>query len=76
MLGKDGLGAEAPSDAEFMDIEDDDDAEGFVRTSIAMEEDEEDTDQPIDDKSTTRLALQKLRKGIIKIRYALLYANC
>lgn len=76
MLGKDGLGAEAPSDAEFMDIEDDDDAEGFVRTSIAKEEDEEDTDQPMDDNSTTRLALQKLRKGIIKIRYALLYANC
>ncbi|KAG0048209.1 hypothetical protein BGZ90_007692 [Linnemannia elongata] len=51
-----------------MDIEDVDDAEGFVRTSIVKEEEEEDNDQPMDNNSTTTLALQKLRKGIIKIR--------
>ncbi|KAH7043064.1 hypothetical protein BKA57DRAFT_508433 [Linnemannia elongata] len=60
-------GSKGRSDTEFMDIEDDDDAEGFVRTSIVKEEEEEDNDQPMDNNSTTTLALQKLRKGIIKI---------
>ncbi|KAG0345235.1 hypothetical protein BGZ54_005612, partial [Gamsiella multidivaricata] len=68
MLGKGGLGAEAPRDAEFMDVEDNDDAEGLVRNSIAKEEDEEDTNEPRDDNSSIKLALQKLRRGIVKIR--------
>lgn len=72
MLGKGGLGAEAPKDAEYMDIEDDDDTEGFVRTSIVeeneREEEKDDTEESIDDNSSVKRALQKLRKGIVKIR--------
>jgi hypothetical protein len=74
MLGKGGLEAEAPCDAEAMDVEDDDDAEGFVRTSI-MEEDEGSDSEPVNDNTSAKRALQKLRKGIVKIRYAALHTN-
>ncbi|KAF9305924.1 hypothetical protein BG003_001180, partial [Podila horticola] len=70
MLGKNGLGAEAPKDAESLDVEDDDDTEGFIRTTIMEEEDEDedDTSESLEeDKVSTKHALQKLRKGIVKI---------
>ncbi|KAG0313688.1 hypothetical protein BG000_005764, partial [Podila horticola] len=81
MLGKGGLEAEAPSDAESMDVEDDDDFEWFTRTSIVEDEYEEGTAtastetviaaaaavEKVDNTSTKR-ALQKLRKVIVKIR--------
>jgi len=80
MLGKHGLGAEAPSDAESMDIEDDDETEGvvgFVRTSIMDGDDDADVGKApqestcTKDGALTKGALQKLRKGIVKIRYVL-----
>ncbi|KAF9922419.1 hypothetical protein BGZ67_010560 [Mortierella alpina] len=44
ILGKGGLGAQAPADAESMDAEDEnDDSEGLIRTSIVVE-DESDED--------------------------------
>lgn len=88
MLGKGGLEAEAPSGAESMDVEDDDDFEWFTRTSIVEDEYEEGTStastetviaaaaavEKVNNTSTKR-ALQKLRKGIVKIRYALVYGE-
>ncbi|KAG0338547.1 hypothetical protein BG005_003681, partial [Podila minutissima] len=38
MLGKGGLEAEAPDDMESMDIEDEDDSEGLICTSITRDE--------------------------------------
>ncbi|KAG0311353.1 hypothetical protein BG000_006700, partial [Podila horticola] len=71
MLGKGGLGAEAPADAESMDIEDDDDAEGLTHISIAEEDDkddeEDDSDKSVDNNASAKRALKKLRKGIVKI---------
>ncbi|KAG0195206.1 hypothetical protein BGX33_003958, partial [Mortierella sp. NVP41] len=69
LLGKGGLGAVAPSDAESMDVEDDDDTEGFVRTSIVgkEEKDNNSTDESMNDSTYTKRALQKLRKSIVKI---------
>ncbi|KAH7031997.1 hypothetical protein BKA57DRAFT_497559, partial [Linnemannia elongata] len=67
MFGKDGLGAEAPSDAEFMDVEDDDDMDGSIRTSIVKEEEGEEDAESVNNNSSTRLALLKLRKGIFSI---------
>jgi hypothetical protein len=87
MLGKGGLEADAPKDARSMDVEDDDDSEGFLRTSIAEEEEEENEEEDeeenaltntataaleaamVDNSTSTKRALQKLRKGIVKIRY-------
>ena len=73
MLGKHGLEAEAPSDVESMDVEDDDDAEGLTRVSIVEEEEEEVEGEEATvtgkaDEKFTKHALQKLRKGIVKIR--------
>ena len=80
MLGKNGLGAEAPKDVESLDVEDDDDTEGFIQTTIMEEEEEEeeedDTSESLEeDKVSTKYALQKLRKGIVKIRCVLLHSN-
>ncbi|KAK3814566.1 MAG: hypothetical protein JOS17DRAFT_840514 [Linnemannia elongata] len=50
-----------------MDVEDDDDTEGFVRTSI-MEEDEDDSNEPAVDNSSAKRDLRKLRKGVVNIR--------
>ncbi|KAF9922411.1 hypothetical protein BGZ67_010561 [Mortierella alpina] len=45
-LGKSGLGAAAPVDAESLDVEDgDDDSEGLVRTSIVEEESDSDAEE-------------------------------
>ncbi|KAF9355563.1 hypothetical protein BGX26_006410, partial [Mortierella sp. AD094] len=59
-----------------MDFEDDDDSEGFIRTSLVeencgdLEEDEEDNAgvEKVDNNTPTKRALQKLRKGIVSIR--------
>ncbi|KAF9308040.1 hypothetical protein BG003_011698 [Podila horticola] len=83
-LGKGSLEAEAQKDAEYMDVEDDDDSAGFIRTSIAEEEDvvriaPTTTTTPatdadiVDNNTSTKHALQKSRKGIVKIRYVLVY---
>ncbi|KAF9309668.1 hypothetical protein BGZ91_007328 [Linnemannia elongata] len=75
-----GSGSKGRSDTEFMDIEDVDDAEGFVRTSIVKEDEEEDNDQPMDNNSTTTLALQK-RWGssytmlVRRIKYKVIYSS-
>lgn len=77
-LGKGSLEAEAQKDAEYMDVEDDDDSAGFIRTSIAEEEDvvriaPTTTTTPatdadiVDNNTSTKHALQKSRKGIVKI---------
>jgi len=77
MLSKDGLAAKAPSDVESMDVEEDDETEGFVRTSIVEEdEDDADADKAGEAGMSTKHALQKLRKGIVKIRYAPQPAVC
>ncbi|KAG0195448.1 hypothetical protein BGX28_001353, partial [Mortierella sp. GBA30] len=78
ILGKDGLGAEAPTDAESLDIDNDnDESEGLIRATIAEDEHGEgfapgETVASIVDATVVNLdnkrALQKLRKGIVKIR--------
>ncbi|KAF9100905.1 hypothetical protein BGX27_000190 [Mortierella sp. AM989] len=50
-----------------MNVENDIDAEGFVHTSIVKEEDEEGTDESVYGNSSIKFALQKLRRGIVKI---------
>jgi hypothetical protein len=88
ILGKDGLGAEAPADAESLDIEDGDESDGLVRATIAEDGDGDGelkegfagetldsildaTVVSLDNNTSTKRALQKLRKGIVKIRYTL-----
>jgi hypothetical protein len=86
IFGKDGLGAEAPADAESLDIEDGDESDGLVRATIAEDGDGElregfagetvdsildATVVSLDNNTSTKRALQKLRKGIVKIRYTL-----
>jgi len=81
MLGKGGLEAEGPKQAESMDTEDGDFTDGFLRTSIVYDEAEETDDiDPVNETTTevegntsTKSALQKLRGGIIKIRYIYLF---
>lgn len=71
MLGKGGLEAQAPNteEVESMDAEDDDDAEGFIRTSIVSDEEEDAAEVPaVDNRPITKNALRKLRTGIVKIR--------
>ena len=53
MLSKGVFGAEASCDTEEMDVKDDDDAEGFVRTSI-MEEDEDDANESVNDSTSAK----------------------
>jgi hypothetical protein len=50
LLGKDGLGARAPADAEALDVEEDeeDDSEGLIRTSICVDADDSDEDEEPD----------------------------
>jgi hypothetical protein len=67
LLGKGGISSEAPQEAESMDVEDDDDAEGFIRISIGDEE-FDDACESDDNETPTKRALDKLRKGIVKIR--------
>jgi hypothetical protein len=50
-----------------MDVEDNDNAEGFIRTSIGDEE-FDDACESDNNKTPTKYALNKLRKGIVKIR--------
>jgi len=80
ILGKHGLGASAEADVDALDIEDDDDNEGLVHSSIAEDDSDQDSsdDEPenaADDNdglagdTNTKCALEKLRKGIAKIRY-------
>jgi hypothetical protein len=77
MLSKGGLEAEGPKEAESMDTEEGDFTDGLLRTSIVYDETEEadDTDPTsettteVEGNTSTKHALQKLRGGIIKIRY-------
>lgn len=49
LLGKDGLGARAPADAESLDVEDEvDEEEGLIRTSICVDADDSDEDEEPD----------------------------
>ncbi|KAF9969454.1 hypothetical protein BGZ75_002803, partial [Mortierella antarctica] len=50
LLGKDGLGARAPADAEALNIEEDeeDDTECLIRTSICVDADDSDEDDEPD----------------------------
>ncbi|KAG0270801.1 hypothetical protein BGZ97_011428, partial [Linnemannia gamsii] len=81
MLGKGHLDSEAPKEAESMDVDDNDDSEGFVRTGIMDEEEEEEDEEEdtaltsaadaeaekVENNISTKHAFQKLRKGIVKI---------
>lgn len=50
LLGKEGLGARAPADAESMDVEEDceDNSEGLIRTSIRMGDDDSEDEEEFD----------------------------
>lgn len=74
MFGKGRLKGEAPCDAQAMAVENDDETEGFVRIGI-MEEDEDDTNESVDDNTSAKRALRKLRRGVVEIRYSSLHAN-
>lgn len=83
ILGKDGLAAQAPADAESLDVDDDHvepEGDQLMRVSLA-DADEEESEPPTvsnilrvevdtaDQSKMTQRALVKLRKGIVKIRY-------
>lgn len=73
MLGKDGINAPAMKDSVIMhlnDVEDD----AISRTGLIQEEEEQESqdDDPSSEQFPSRNAVAKLRKGIVKIRYALL----
>lgn len=74
LLGNGGIASEAPQEVESMDVEDDDDAEGFIRTSIGKEEPDGACESE-NNETPTKRALDKLRKGIVKIRYVPVYLN-
>lgn len=57
-----------------MEVQDGDDAEGFIRTSIG-EEEPDGACESENNETPTKRALDKLRKGIVKIRYVPVYSN-
>lgn len=69
MLGKGGLGAEPPANAESMDTEVDDDTDGLLCSPIS-DINVDNSGKSVADTASMKIALKKLRMGIVKIRYS------
>lgn len=69
MPGKGGLGAEPPANAESMDTEVDDDTDHLLCSPVS-DINIDDLGKSVADTALMKIALKKLRVGIVKIRYS------